>query len=196
MNIYINMRQPHVKPNVLGPFERYCLWVSGCNRHCPGCISPESHDMYAGTQLDTGALAWEIIASGTEGITISGGEPFLQAPALCQLLQTIKRHRDMGVIIYTGFLLEEITSLEGGAELLALCDLLIDGPYIRQLDDGKSLRGSSNQRVIPLTQRYRPYLGLYGTGPRQVQIFHELPQEIHRVGIPTGSSYTETNKST
>lgn len=192
MKLYVNMRQPHVRPDVLGPFERYCLWVSGCDRRCEGCTSPESHDMYAGTPLDPDALAWEMIASGTEGITVSGGEPFLQAPALCQLLRTVKRHRDMGVILYTGFLYEELEQLEGGPELLALCDLLIDGPYIRQLDDGKSLRGSSNQRVIPLTERYRPYLPLYGTGPRQEQIFHDLPQEIHRVGIPDNAS-AETN---
>ena len=193
MKLYVNMRQAHVKPNVLGPFERYCLWVSGCNRRCPGCISPESHDMYAGTPLEAGALAWEIITSETEGITISGGEPFLQAPALCQMLRTVKRHRDMGVIIYTGFLLEELKDVEGASELLALCDLLIDGPYIQHLDDGKSLRGSSNQRVIPLTPRYEPYLDLYGAGERQVQIFRELAQEIHFVGIPTQSSYYKNN---
>ena len=196
MTIYINMRQSHVKPNILGPFERYCLWVSGCNRQCPGCISPESHDMYAGTPMDTGALAWEIISSGTEGITISGGEPFLQAEALYKLLQTVRRHRDMGVIIYTGFMFEELQKLNYGPELLSLCDLVIDGPYIQELDDSKSLRGSSNQRVIPLTDRYKPYLNLYGTGLRQVQIFRDLPQEIHRVGIPTASDYSNTNQPT
>ena len=152
--------------------------------------------MHAGTPMDTGALAWEIITSNAEGITISGGEPFLQAQALCRLLHTVKRHRDMGVILYTGFLLEEIQQLESGPELLALCDLVIDGPYIQELDDSKSLRGSSNQRVIPLTDRYKPYLNLYGTGPRQVQIFRNLPQEIHWVGIPTASDYSNTEQST
>ena len=189
MKLYVNMRQQHVQPNVLGPFTRYCLWVSGCNRRCPGCISPESHDMYAGTPMDVGALAWEAILSDAEGITISGGEPFLQAPALCQMLRRVKAQRDMGVIIYTGYLMEELEALEGGAELLSLCDLLIDGPYVQQLDDGKSLRGSSNQRVIPLTDRYKPFLDLYGTGIRQVQVFREMVNETHYVGIPTDSGY-------
>ena len=39
-------------------------------------------------------------------------------------------------------------------ELLALCDVLIDGPYIEaQRDLTLQYRGSANQRVIQLKQR-------------------------------------------
>lgn len=190
MDIYVNMREQRVKENVLGPFTRYCLWVSGCNRRCEGCISPESHDMKAGTPLNAHTLAWEVIASDVEGITISGGEPFLQAHALSEFIRAIKAHRDIGVIVYTGFLIEELDKVDGAQELIGLCDLIIDGPYIQSLDDGMALRGSSNQRVIPITDRYKNYLALYGNGPRQVQTMQTMAPEIHHVGIPTNSNYS------
>ena len=187
------MKNDRVADGVLGPYTRYCLWVSGCNRKCKGCISPESHDMYKGTPYSTGSLAWQIIPSDVEGITISGGEPFLQAKALCELISMVKNHRDIGVIIYTGYLYEQLTELPYGKELTGLCDLIIDGPYIKELDDGKSLRGSSNQRIIPITDRYKDSLSLYGKYTRKVQTDSSNKLEIKYIGLPTNSIYKGEN---
>lgn len=183
----MNMREKKV--TVLGPFERYALWTSGCNRNCPGCISPESHKMENGEKLSVEMLAWEIYSSMAEGVTISGGEPFLQAKELARLIRTVRKLRDIGVIIYTGFTYEELEKVEGAEELLKECDLLIDGPYIKELDDGKSLRGSSNQKVIPLTDRYKDFLSLYGADGRRFQVRNLHSEEIHYIGIPTESEY-------
>lgn len=188
MKLYVHMRERAV--TTLGPGCRYVVWVSGCSRSCPGCIAPEAQDMHSGTPVEVGALAWEIILSGADGLTISGGEPFLQAPALAELIAAVRRKRDLGVIVYTGYLYEELPALPGGPELLEQTDLLIDGPYIRELDDGLSLRGSSNQRVLPLTQRYADCLDLYGTKSREQEIFSH-GASIHYVGIPTNSRYTK-----
>ena len=167
----------------LGPGERFCLWVQGCRQRCPGCISPESREEGAGHPIPTNALAVEIVLSGMDGLTISGGEPFLQAPALTELLDQIRAKKDMGVIVYTGYTLEYLQTLPEARELLGRVDLLIDGPYVQALDDGKSLRGSSNQRVICLTERYRDALCLYGQDGRENQVFsHGAYGSI--VGIP------------
>lgn len=178
--IYIHMKEPAVR--VLGPGVRYALWIQGCGRRCPGCTAPTAWDMEAGQPIPVAALAWEIALSGAEGLTISGGEPFLQAEALGRMVELIRRRRDMGVIVYTGFLHEELLGMEGAGTLLSQTDLLIDGPYIRELDDGRSLRGSSNQRVLPLTGRYRGALGLYGAEGRPVERFWH-GTEIHDVGV-------------
>lgn len=188
MTLYLHMRERAV--TTLGPGTRYAVWVAGCNRNCPGCIAPDSHDMTRGTPVEAEALAWEIMLSGAEGLTISGGEPFLQAPALAQMVRTVRRRRDMGVIVYTGFTYEQLCRMPEARELLEQTDLLIDGPYIQELDDGLSLRGSSNQRVIPLTGRYREALSYYGTGKREQEIFHHAGA-THYVGIPTNSAYEE-----
>lgn len=171
----LRIHQREQAVHTLGPGERYCLWVQGCGRQCPGCTSPSSQSADGGYALSVGALAAEIAFSGKDGLTISGGEPFLQAAALAELIRQLREtyHRDIGVIIYTGFYHDELSAIPGAQALLEQTDLLIDGPYIRELDDGKSLRGSSNQHVIPLTQRYNTpeVLNLYGAEGRPVEYF-------------------------
>ncbi len=168
----------------LGPGRRFCLWVQGCRQRCPGCISPMSQEEDGGRLIPANALAVEIALSGMEGLTISGGEPFLQAAALADMIDMIHARRDMGVIVYTGYTLERLREDPEAQPLLERTDLLIDGPYIRELDDGRSLRGSSNQRALCLTERYRDALDLYGRDGRETQIFpHGAFGSI--VGIPT-----------
>lgn len=145
-----------------------------------------SRDMYGGELLPPGAIAAEIVFSRPDGITISGGEPFLQAAELADMLRKVAdlSGEKPGVIIYTGYTLEELETLPGAQELLALTDILIDGPYIRELDDGKSLRGSSNQRVHFLSDRYdTPEVrAMYGTDTRTYQIIRH-GFGICRVGV-------------
>lgn len=177
-------REPAVY--TLGPGRRYCLWVQGCERHCPGCISIHSQDPQGGYTMNLHALAMEIKMSQPDGLTISGGEPFLQAEALGQLLYLLRNGMNCqpGLIVYTGYTLEELQSMPSAQQLLEYTDLLIDGPYVAALDDGRSLRGSSNQRVIPLTGRYNTpeVLSLYGQEKRQVQIIRHSFGEC-RIGI-------------
>lgn len=179
--IYVYMKEPSV--TVLGPGNRYVLWVQGCNRRCKGCIATASHKMEEGTPIKIGALAMEIALSGADGLTISGGEPFLQAGALAKMIEEIHKIRPMGVIVYTGNQYEDLLNDSAAIQLLNKTDLLIDGEYIKELDDGKSLRGSSNQRAIALTEIYKEYTAEYGSGDRKnEQFYHGM--EVHEVGIP------------
>ena len=122
-----------------------------------------------------------------EGLTVSGGEPFLQAEALARLIDRLRKRKEIGVILYTGYTLEELRGQqapEGSGALLERIDLLIDGPYIANLNDGGALRGSSNQRVIPLTERYRDRLWMYGAGrERQVELRY-TEEGFGIVGVP------------
>lgn len=171
----------------LGPGSRYCLWVQGCKRACPGCTSPNSRVHDGGYVMSPGMLASEISLLRPEGITISGGEPFLQARALGAMLEMLKNlyHFTPGVIVYTGYLFEELSSLSDAEVLLAHTDLLIDGPYVREQNDGRSLRGSSNQRIIPLTERYKKpeILSLYGAPGREVEK-RRVAGGVLEIGIP------------
>ena len=186
-NLRIHAKEYGVK--TLGPGNRFVLWVQGCRQRCPGCISPISWDENAGTDVPVNALAVEIALSGMDGLTISGGEPFLQAEALSDMIDHIRNMRDMGVIVYSGYTIEKLRKDPISSELLKRIDLLIDGPYIRELDDGLSLRGSSNQRVLCLTDRYKNELSLYGQKDRSVQIFrHGIYDNI--VGIPSHEKNT------
>ncbi|MDR2749118.1 MAG: radical SAM protein [Clostridiales bacterium] len=179
----IRLYMTHEGTEALGPGIRYAVWTQGCLKRCPGCISPKSRDLDGGYEMDELLLAQEILESEASGITISGGEPFLQAEALCVLIREVRKVRDLGVCLYTGNLMEEISG-EWETQLLGLVDVLIDGPYMEELNDGAGLRGSSNQRVFDLTGRYASEMHMYGAQGRKTEIYLSVDGSATIVGIP------------
>ena len=149
----------------LGPGTRFALWLQGCERGCKGCIAPELQPLTGGRSEKISNLASLILSSNTEGITISGGEPFYQADKLYNLLSEILSFKpETGVIIYTGYKIEELINSDEKyiKELLShYTDILIDGEYIESLDDDKGLRGSSNQKAHFLSEKYREFEEIY-----------------------------------
>ena len=141
----------------LGPGKRFAIWVQGCRQRCEGCIAQRLQDTEGGVLVPVAKLTDAVLqTSGLEGLSISGGEPFLQSEGLALLLRTIRTHRpSLGVIVYTGYTYEVLQADSAAQALLAQTDLLIDGQYRPELDDGNAMRGSSNQRLLYLTERYR-----------------------------------------
>lgn len=154
--LYLHHRENHIK--TLGPGERYVIWVQGCTHNCKGCIAPETHPLNEnGYWMELDNIVKEINKSkNIRGITISGGEPFLQAENLFYLLKKIK-NKNLDIICYTGFLYEEILEekIPFGKELLNYIDILIDGKYVEGLNNENYLRGSENQRIIHLKNTYK-----------------------------------------
>ena len=139
---------------LLGPFKRFVIWVHGCCFDCEGCMALNTR-FGDYEEISESELAEKIIKSDTEGITISGGEPFLQAQELVKLIHEVKKIRDIGVILYSGFTIEELKDRSECEELLLCSDIIIDGRYIKELDDGRAYIGSSNQRLHLMTERYK-----------------------------------------
>lgn len=137
----------------LGPGERVCLWVQGCSKRCPGCISPELQPIQ-GQETDERLLADILIRTAKSGqctgLTISGGDPFEQPEALLRLLEHVRLFFE-DILVYTGFSLQEIQNGCCGAAGLACLerlDVLIDGRYIDALNQEDCvLRGSLNQKI-------------------------------------------------
>lgn len=177
ITLYMQQRQTRA----LGPGIRYGIWVQGCNKRCPGCISPDAQPLDGGYTEDTEHVAQDIFSQpDIEGITISGGEPFLQQEALCELIDSLRSKRNLGVIVYTGMFYEEIAD----TPLAKRCDLVIDGEYIEELNDDLSLRGSSNQHVICITDRYADMVDrFYGQPCRKIELILK-DGRASMVGIP------------
>lgn len=144
-----------------GPGRRFALWFQGCPMRCPGCCNPEMLLFGGGKQM-TGS---EILAhyrqaaaeQGVEGITFLGGEPLAHARGAAAVAAAI-RQRSGTVMVFTGYTLAEARQLPDPSvgELLALTDILVDGPYLRELpEQRRRWIGSTNQRVYCLTDRYR-----------------------------------------
>ena len=170
----------------LGPGIRFGIWTQGCPRKCKGCMSPNSQALDQGYLVDVDTLAKQIVQSGRTELTISGGEPFLQAEQLIALIGRIREEVDLGVIIYTGYTIEELGSSNNEHQkiLLNMCNLIIDGAYMESLNDGKNLRGSSNQRAIPLNDRYKDFSEEVVTKPAEVECFFQ-EEKISMVGVPS-----------
>jgi anaerobic ribonucleoside-triphosphate reductase activating protein len=84
------------------------------------------------------------------GITLSGGDPFLQA-ADCAALAGSAHAHGLDVWTYTGYTWETILAAHDPAweALLAATDVLVDGPFVlAQKSYAALFRGSSNQRLI------------------------------------------------
>ncbi|MRS04140.1 radical SAM protein [bacterium] len=169
----------------LGPGTRAVVWVQGCPFHCHGCIAPDWIPQSPAIQIPPEDLAQELLShENFTGITLSGGEPMLQAEGLRILLEYIQAERKVDVICFTGFRMEVIRgnpAMTAARRLLNQIDVLIDGAYMQDRNDDRGLRGSSNQRIHHLTDRLRDFDFI--NAPRSVELtFQE--NELWIAGIP------------
>lgn len=172
--------------HTLGPGQRFVIWVQGCCFNCPGCISPNWIPQKQATLVDPLKLANYILSiPGTEGLTVSGGEPMLQAPALNQLFTYLRQRSNFSIICFSGFTLEQLHAKCDPAinQVLSLIDVLIDGQYMSELNDNKGTRGSSNQIVHFLSGRHASEANLFTERKRDVEI-HMRDDSALMVGVP------------
>ena len=137
------------------------------------------------TRLSPDAILRQLNLEELDGITLSGGEPMLQAAGLAALARSARKRKDINFICFTGYrygTLVENPPSPGVAELLAQLDVLIDGPYMETLNDSVGLRGSSNQQVIHLTNRLIQHD--FESQQRMVQLTI-IDGELSLVGVPT-----------
>ena len=155
---------------VLGPGNRIGIWFCGCPRRCDGCSNPELwefQDRYK-TSLETVMTLIEKIsrAHKVDGFTLTGGDPFFQPDVLSELLERIKKISD-DILVYTGYTKDELP-----APLLKNIAVLIDAPYIKERNNNCLLRGSDNQTIHILSEKYRAaYQNYLASAENQIQNF-------------------------
>lgn len=144
-----------------GPGRRFALWFQGCPLRCAGCCNPEMLPFSGGvpTGLDEVLAGIDAGRDRIEGITLLGGEPFAHAAVAVPLAKKVHEW-NLSVMIFSGFTLEELrASAEDATQaLLAETDILVDGPYRRDMPEStRRWIGSSNQRVHFLSPRCDPH---------------------------------------
>ncbi len=136
-----------------GPGYRFAIFVQGCPHACPGCHNPETHAFDGGKLVDTAEIIAMLGKSRlVRGVTFSGGEPMMQAEPLAEIAAAAKA-RGMNVWCYTGYTLEQLRECNDPAQqaLLALVDVLVDGPYVAaERSLALNFCGSANQRLIDM----------------------------------------------
>jgi anaerobic ribonucleoside-triphosphate reductase activating protein len=138
-----------------GPFRRFAIWVRGCSLRCPGCCNPELFEP-GGEPVAIAAIGLRSARDlhGLEGITILGGEPLEQIEGVTALALHACA-LGLGVIVFTGYTLEEAEARPGFDRLWSALDTLVDGRFeARARDPVRRFVGSTNQRLNHRTDRY------------------------------------------
>lgn len=137
-----------------GEGVRCSLYVSGCLFHCQGCYNVATWNFRAGIPY-TEELEEQIMADlaqpYVQGLTLLGGEPFLNTGILLPLVKRIRKELpEKDIWSWTGYTWEEMMlETPDKIELLSLIDILVDGRYDRTRRNLMlQFRGSSNQRII------------------------------------------------
>jgi anaerobic ribonucleoside-triphosphate reductase activating protein len=175
-----------------GPGVRFVLWLQGCPFRCEGCWNPDTWDFTAGKRLSVDDIM-EVIAGvrGIEGVTVTGGEPFAQASALRCLVSRI-RSAGLSVMVFTGHEMDELRS-DVARQVLAATDIVVTGRFVlAERDVSLRWRGSRNQQVHFLTQRYSADL-MHTGGLAEVVIGND--GTIHVTGFPEDALLTELSRT-
>ena len=153
-----------------GPGVRFVVFLQGCNLRCKCCHNPDTWDMSAGTlvsieELFSRAVRYREYFGKQGGITLSGGEPLLQADAISDLFSLCREAGINTCIDTSGSVMNEDVK-----RLLTLTDrVLLDIKYTNS-DDYLKYAGCFLDKVMD-------FLSLVDSFP--------IPTTLRQVIIPT-----------
>lgn len=100
------------------------------------------------------------------------------------MLTELKKIGYSDIVVYTGFTYDELNN-KGQLErnTLKLIDVLIDGLYLDELNDNRSIRGSSNQKIYVLNPDVKQRYENVENWERKTQIVMN-GAKIQAIGLP------------
>jgi anaerobic ribonucleoside-triphosphate reductase activating protein len=159
---YITITSPDIN-NGLGC--RATIWVSGCSHNCPECHNKIYQNYNIGKEFVIEEVMSELEPIMEkyyiDGITLSGGDPLSQSDenlrVIIDFLKVFKETYPMkNIWIFAGDTYEEAVKNSFKKEILDMCDVMVDGPFILAKKDlSLRFRGSSNQRLIDVPKSLR-----------------------------------------
>lgn len=150
MEILGNIHSFETMGTVDGPGIRFVCFMQGCPLQCKYCHNRDTWEIGTGKQYTVNQLYKKILRSKTYieashgGVTISGGEPLLQAEFLLELFKKLKENNISTALDTAG----SIPINETIQELLTYTDLvLLD---IKHIDNKKAidLTGTPNTNTL------------------------------------------------
>lgn len=170
---YLQVADYALQATHVGPGLRAYIRVQGCQRMCHACLHSETRPLGGGKPMRVSHLVDKILATpNLEGITLLGGETYLQALALADLLKPL-REQGLGVFTFTGFTFEQIMLARrvDWRALTDMTDMIVTGGYQSHLRDFKRpWVESTNQSVHFLTPRYQYLQEAFEPTPNTVEM--------------------------
>ena len=153
-----------------GPGIRYVVFMQGCPLRCACCHNPETHDLNGGEEYTADQIV-EKVSKYTEyfgekgGITLSGGEPLIQAEFATEIFKKCKRKGINTCLDTSGCILNDKVK-----ELLKYTDYcMLD---IKYTDEERYQKYVGSSIETPL--KFLDYLNEQG-----------IPTRIRQVIVPT-----------
>lgn len=174
------------KTEAEGPGLRTAIWTQGCTINCPQCCNQELIPTIGGEEWDPHELAISAVNARTEGITMLGGEPLNQAVAIREVLREYRKNASdqQTIWLFSGFSWSKIESSQLLKDTVALCDVLIAGPYLsEETPDARKWIGSRNQTVHFFSEREKLQYGIWPTNQYEIEVTI-LPGEVTINGWP------------
>lgn len=159
------------KTSVEGPGIRTCIWLQGCSIGCADCCNPQMQNPLAGTPMTENDIVAQVVMANADGLTLMGGEPLDQIDELVSMLQRLAKVYDRGIILFTGYTWEQLQANSQAKVAVALCDLVIAGPFMAaQASQKRRWIGSDNQTIHFVSERYLDYKNSWPENKREIEI--------------------------
>lgn len=160
---------------------RYVIWVQGCDLNCVGCWNQPTWSFEENELKSVNELFKEIksLENKIDGITFTGGEPFLQAKYLSKLAKLIKENTTLNIQIFSGFYRDELLTDER-KELLKYTDILVAGRY-------DNTKVNNNQTVY----NFNEDVDNWKFNNSDVEIDIDIDGNITMTGYPTNTLINE-----
>ena len=159
-----------------GPGIRTSIWVTGCRANCVGCFNTDIKDFASGNPFDKQALDKLIKClqnKNVRGLSILGGEPLDNVFGVLDMVGNIISNVDefnlrhpykKDIWLWTGKVMpsvmkgyfnpDTINEDEAKLNLIAMCDYVVDGPFLQErMNHNIRFRGSDNQRILKVIKK-------------------------------------------
>ena len=136
-----------------GPGVRFVVFMQGCSLKCKYCQNRDTWDLHGGTTYSVEELIEKILRyknyiMPNGGVTISGGEPLLQAKFLIELFTELKKY-NIHTCIDTSGSFDLTYDIKKLIDLTDLC--LLDIKCIND-EKAKELTGVSNKKELAFAE--------------------------------------------
>ena len=140
---------------------RYSIYLDGCSHPWPRWQNPvrwKPDGREQPTAPNQQSIIREIKANPLlDGVTFSGGDPLFYPEEFLALVKRVKEETGMNIWCYTGYTYEEIREQPRLNAVLPYINVLVDGRFEQDLfSPYLEFRGSSNQRILKLSDRFQP----------------------------------------
>ena len=151
-----------------GPGVRFTVFLQGCPLRCACCHNPDTWDILGGTETTAEeiikkALRYKDYFGEKGGITLTGGEPLMQAEFVEEIFALSRKNGINTCLDTSGYRVDEAAK-----RVYALCDrVLLDIKYTSK-------------------EKYDELVGMpYENALRSLELLENVPVTVRQVIIPT-----------